>query len=78
MCLAIPGRIIDLDGKMAEIDFQGIRRKADISLVEAGIGDYVIVHAGFAITKLDMDEARRTIQLWNEILDQSADLDNIV
>ena len=58
MCLAIPSRIIEIKDNMGTIDVDGVRRKASLLLLEdAGIGDYVIVHAGFAIQKLSVSEA---------------------
>lgn len=54
MCLAIPSKIIDIESGVATIDVEGVQRKASLMLVEdAKIGDYVIVHAGFAIQILD-------------------------
>ena len=54
MCLAIPSKIIDIESGIATIDVEGVQRKASLMLVEdAKIGDYVIVHAGFAIQILD-------------------------
>jgi hydrogenase expression/formation protein HypC len=69
MCLAIPGRILSIDGDTAKIDYgEGTTRNADISLVNVSVGDYVIVHAGFAIQVLDADEAVKTLSLFREIL----------
>ncbi len=67
MCLAIPGRVISLEGDRAKVDFGGVRREINISLVDASIGDYVIVHAGFAIELLDQGEAEKTLELIREI-----------
>jgi hydrogenase expression/formation protein HypC len=72
MCLAVPGKITELrDGggiAMATVDFGGIRREACLAyLPESQVGDYVLVHAGFAITRLDEDEARRTLELLREM-----------
>ena len=54
MCLAIPSKIIYLDNDMATIDVDGVQRQASLLLLEdAAVGDYVIVHAGFAIHKID-------------------------
>ena len=66
MCLAIPGKVTELyeagGVSMARVDFGGIAREACmVYLPEAGLGEYVLVHAGFAITKLDEEEARRTL-----------------
>ncbi len=69
MCLAIPARIINLDGNKANVDFgQGVLREVNITLVEAKVGDYVLVHAGYAIQVVEEKDALETIGLWNEIL----------
>jgi hydrogenase expression/formation protein HypC len=70
MCLAIPAKIISLKKDVAQVDFgEGILRDVNITLVEAKVGDYVLVHAGYAIQVLDEKEALETLSLWNEILD---------
>jgi hydrogenase expression/formation protein HypC len=55
MCLAIPGKILKIKGQIAEIDFSGIHKDVNIAMVNVKIGDFVMVHAGFAIEKMDMD-----------------------
>ena len=56
MCLAIPGKIIKISNQLATVDFDGIQKEINVSLLdEAKIGEYVIVHAGFAIEKVDPD-----------------------
>jgi len=67
MCLAIPGKVISIEGDRAKVDFGGVRREINISLVDTSIGDYVIVHAGFAIEILDQEEAEKTLDLIREI-----------
>jgi len=72
MCLAVPGKIIELDEKapmrMGKVDFGGIIREASLAYVpEAGLCDYVIVHAGFAISQLDEEDAHETLRLLEEI-----------
>jgi hydrogenase expression/formation protein HypC len=68
MCLAIPVKIVSITDTIAEVDFGGNRTAVDISLVpEAGIGDYVIIHAGLAIQKYDEEEALRTLELLKEL-----------
>ena len=57
MCLAIPGKIIEKIGQQATVDFSGIKKEVNVSLVKAKVGEYVVVHAGFAIEKLDKQEA---------------------
>jgi hydrogenase expression/formation protein HypC len=67
MCLAVPGQVVELlHGKKALVDYGGTRREADITFVNAGVGDWVIVHAGFALQILDENEARETLSLWKE------------
>ncbi len=70
MCLAVPGKVCAVDGSTATVDYgQGTTREADVSLVDAEVGDYVIVHAGFAIQILDEREAEETLQLFREMLE---------
>ena len=67
MCLAIPSKITQIENNMATIDVDGVKRKASLLLLEnAGIGDYVIVHAGFAIHKIDETVALETLKLLKE------------
>ncbi len=69
MCLAIPAKIMSLDGTKAHVDFgQGVLREVNITLVEAKVGDYVLVHAGYAIQVLEKKDALETLSLWKEIL----------
>ena len=68
MCLAIPGKIVSVRGekpleRTGKIDFGGILKEASLAYVpEANVGDYVIVHVGFAISRLDEDEARKVLE----------------
>jgi hydrogenase expression/formation protein HypC len=73
VCLAIPGKIIKIENKdSASIDYgDGTKRTINISLVDVKKGDYVLVHAGFAIEKLDEIEAKKTLDLFREILSSS-------
>lgn len=57
MCLAFPGKILSVDGQHAIADFDGVEKKINVSLVDAKKGDYVIVHAGFAVEKLSSEDA---------------------
>jgi len=68
MCLAVPGKILSIEGKDADVDFGGITRKVNVSLVKADVGEYVIIHAGFAIQVVDREEAEETLKLWEEML----------
>ena len=67
MCLAVPAKVVELDDSTAKVDYGGITRKISTALVDVKVGDYVIIHAGFAIEKIHEQEAKKTIELWNEI-----------
>jgi hydrogenase expression/formation protein HypC len=69
MCLAIPGKIVKIEGDMADVDFGGVTRKANVAMVEADVGMWAVIHAGFAIQIMDEEDAQETIRLWNEVLD---------
>ena len=73
MCLGIPGKIIEIyatDGlRMGKVDFGGVQREACLAYVpEAEIGDYTIIHVGFAISRLSEEEARETFSLLREMV----------
>ena len=71
MCLAIPGKVIEIDKNKehAKVDYgDGTKRNANITLVDVKVGDYVLVHAGFAIEVLDEKEAHKTLDLFREML----------
>ncbi|MDP3057656.1 MAG: HypC/HybG/HupF family hydrogenase formation chaperone [bacterium] len=69
MCLAIPGKIksIDIKTHHATVSFNGIEKNINTEIVDVAKGDYVIVHAGFAIEKLDKNEAEETLKLFKKI-----------
>jgi hydrogenase expression/formation protein HypC len=68
MCLAIPGRITRVDGTMALVDFGGVTRETSLVLVPtAAVGDFVLVHAGFAIEVLNEQEAEETLSLFRDL-----------
>ena len=76
MCLAIPAKVVEIEGNMAKVDFgQGVIRDVNIILVDAQVGKYVLVHAGYAIQVIDPEEAKETLQLWDEILKESEPTD---
>ncbi len=69
MCLAIPAKVISIKQDKAEVDFgESVLREVNITLVNVKAGDYVLVHAGYAIQVLDEKEAQETLDLWNQIL----------
>jgi len=68
MCLSVPAKIVSLEGAIATVDVAGNTREADVSMIEdASIGDYVLLHAGFAIGKYDHEDALETLELWREM-----------
>ena len=70
MCLGIPGQVLErLDDGLAKVDFSGVRREVSVVFTpEAGPGDWVLVHVGFALAQIDEDEARATLQLLGEAI----------
>jgi len=69
MCLAIPSKVVEIRDKMATIDVSGVRRDVSLLLLpeEAAVGDYVLVHAGFAIQRIDPEAAEEALKLILEI-----------
>jgi hydrogenase expression/formation protein HypC len=73
MCLAVPAKVAEINGNEAVLDYGGVKRKANISMLsEVMVGDYVLVHVGYAISKMDKDEASETLKLWDELLKASS------
>jgi hydrogenase expression/formation protein HypC len=67
MCLAIPSKIVKIENNVATIDVDGVQREASLLLVEnPEVGDYVIVHAGFAINKINEEDALESLKLMRE------------
>jgi len=69
MCLGIPALVKERTGDIGKVDFGGTGREVNLSLVDAKVGDYVIVHAGFAIQVLDQKEAEENLELLRQIGD---------
>ncbi len=68
MCLAIPSKIVEINDNMAVIDVDGVRREASLLMLEdPQVGEYVIVHAGFAIQKIDEEAALESLKLLREV-----------
>ena len=68
MCLAIPMKIVKIDGTEGIVEAGGLRRRANFSLMQGvRVGDYVLLHAGFAIEKVHEREAKKTIKLLKEL-----------
>jgi hydrogenase expression/formation protein HypC len=76
MCLAIPAKIVSLKNDIADVDFgRGVSREVNIMLVEAKVGDYVLIHAGYAIEVLNKKDAEETLFLWEQILEKEDDFE---
>ena len=76
MCLAIPSKIVEINDGMATIDVDGVQRSASLMLMEdVSVGDFVIVHAGFAIQKLDAAAAAESLRLLREAAAMVDDMD---
>lgn len=70
MCLAIPGKVVEITDGVARVDVGGTKKEASLMLLEgASVGDYVIVHAGFAIEKVDEEEAAKTLKIVDELIE---------
>jgi hydrogenase expression/formation protein HypC len=74
MCLAIPGQVVEMvdpDNQIATVDVAGVRRRVNVGLLgdadAVGPGDWVLIHVGFAISRIDEDEARATLELLEEM-----------
>jgi len=75
MCLAIPGKILDIQDMLATVEIGGVTRKISLMLLpESQVGQFVLVHAGFAIQAIDEEEVRKTLDLFKE-LEQYVDHD---
>lgn len=66
MCLALPGKVVEIEGENAVIDYGGIKKSANVSFIDAEVGDYVLVHVGFAIEKVDEKKAKDMYSLLDE------------
>jgi hydrogenase expression/formation protein HypC len=68
MCLAVPAEVLSVEGNEADVDFSGVRRRISVALTpEVQVGDYVVIHTGFAISVLDQQEAQETLALFREL-----------
>ena len=72
LCLAIPAKVLEVNGDVAKVDFgQGVTREVNVMLVNAHVGEYVLVHAGYAIETLDQEAAEESLKVWRELLEQN-------
>ena len=69
MCLGVPMRVMNIEGETALCEIDGVQRQASLMMVEdVTVGDFVLIHAGFAIEKLDEEDAQETLRLFRELL----------
>jgi hydrogenase expression/formation protein HypC len=72
VCLAIPGQVVEVvdeANRLAKVDVAGVRRTVNVSLVDARPGDWVLIHVGFALSKVDEEEAQATLSLLQQMGD---------
>jgi hydrogenase expression/formation protein HypC len=71
MCLAIPMRVVEIDGFLAVAEVDGVRREARLDLLsEVAVGDYILVHAGLAIATVDPQDAEETLDILRQLADE--------
>jgi hydrogenase expression/formation protein HypC len=76
MCLSIPVQVIEINGDMATVEVGGVRYKAGLQMLsDVKVGDYVLMHTGFAIEKIDEEEAKATLKTFEEFERLNRDLD---
>ena len=80
MCLAIPGKILEINGNSALVDFDGIKQNVIIALIQnPEVGKFVIVHAGYALEMINEKDALEAIEQWNELAEeQNLDLSDLL
>ena len=67
MCVAYPGKVIEINGGTAEVDFAGNITSVRVGLVDVRVGDFVLVHAGMAIEAMDEERARGILEVWGQL-----------
>ncbi len=78
MCWAIPAKIVETDGDVGKAELAGMLREVGLQLIDdPQVGDYVLIHAGFAIQKLDQEEALESLRLWQEFLEKVDEQDEV-
>jgi hydrogenase expression/formation protein HypC len=77
MCLGVPGRVVDVDGLMATVDFWGVRRQVRLELVDEPVapGDYILNHVGYAIRRIPEEDIEGTLALYESLLKEAGDED---
>lgn len=77
MCLGVPGKVIEVDGFLATVDFWGVRRQIRLDIVDEPVspGDYVLNHVGYAIRRIPAEDIGETLELYESLLAESGDED---
>jgi hydrogenase expression/formation protein HypC len=80
MCLGVPGRIVEIDGLVATVDFWGMRREVRLELVDqpVAVGDYILNHVGYAIRRIPEIEIQGTLDLYEELLREAANDEDLM
>ena len=75
MCLGVPGKIIEINGSMATVDFWGVRRQVNLDIVDepVTIGDYILNHVGFAIRRIPEETIGETLALYEQLMAEAED-----
>lgn len=75
MCLGVPGKILEIHGSMATVDFWGVRRQVNLDIVDEPVkaGDYILNHVGFAIRRIPDESIAETLALYEVLLEEAAD-----
>ena len=79
MCLGVPGKVVEIDGNTATVDFWGVRRQVRLDVVDepVAIGDYILNHVGFAIRRIPESEVAETLALYEQLL-QAGEQDDLM
>jgi hydrogenase expression/formation protein HypC len=74
MCLGVPGKIIEIDGMVAQVDFFGVRRQVLLDIVDSPVtvGDYILNHVGYAIRRIPSEDIGATLELYEELLHKAS------
>ncbi len=77
MCLGVPGKVLDVDGFLATVDFWGVRRQIRLDIVDEPVspGDYVLNHVGYAIRRIPAEDIGETLELYERLLAESGEED---
>ena len=80
MCLGVPGKVLDVQGLLATVDFWGVRKQVRLDVVDAPVipGDYILNHVGFAIRRIPADEGLATLKLYQDLLRRQGEEDDLM